>query len=349
MFTCNHEDIATGFSKVALVMSKQAPTSGPAKHLKKKSVPQDATETKTFDAKKGPPKISVLNYVKRIFHYGLELREELLPCFAAALVLMRLVACSLKLTSLNIHRVVALSFLVVTKHSTEYYGGDSHWADVLGIEKHELKQLEEQFYDIIDCNVEVSTEKVEEAMRDISAATGKKKATPTTTSAPVSELVSENEEESARSRAPSACGPPTPMRDSCYLSSCPSTDDDSPAPVAMPTTTPTRRKKTTGSHPIYTKEANTKDDEVEQKKEAKALPKRKKKPSSSVPYEEPVSCVKDAKPSPPSPPSPRRKKKPNHKKRDPCSASAREADLENPILGGTALGMLQQQNQAVLS
>jgi len=342
MFTCNHEDIAAGFSRVALVMSKQAPTSGPAKHLKK-SVQQDATEIKTFDAKKGPPKISVLNYVKRIFHYGLELREELLPCFGAALVLMRLVACSLKLTSLNIHRVVALSFLVVTKHSTEYYGGDSHWADVLGIKSHELKHLEEQFYDIIDCNVEVSTEKVEEAMRDISAATKKKKVAPTATLAPVSlsELVGENEEES-RSRATSACGPPTPMRDSCYLSSCPSTDDDSPATVAMSTTTPTRRKKT-GSHPVYKKEANTKDDEVEQKKEAKVLPKRKKKPCSSVLYEEPVSCAKDAKPSP------RRKKKPNQKKQDPCSASAREADLGSPILGSTALGMLQQRNQAVLS
>jgi len=78
----------------------------------------------------------------------------------------------LKLTALNIHRVAALSLLVVTKHGTDYYGGDLLWASVLGIEHDELKPLEEELYDIIDCQVEVSAEQVNNSMAEIVHANG---------------------------------------------------------------------------------------------------------------------------------------------------------------------------------
>merc|ERR1712227_407235 len=263
MNTDNYEDFATGFSKVALALSKETPLVGAAKH--KKSARQDNdVKAKTFDAKKGPPKISLLNYVKRIYHYGLESREELLPCFAAALVLLRLIACSVKLTSLNIHRVVALCFLVVTKHSTEYYGGDSHWADVLGIDSVELKRLEEDFYDVTDCQVEVTTEEVEVAERDIAAAL--KQAT----------------------KAPS----------------------------------------------VETMEA-----EEPSGKELVASSTQKNIAGSTSPDEDLVSCIKDCAQAPADSSSPRKKKAKKKKPERKCFDSA-----DCPILGGTALGLLQQKN-----
>jgi|Dee2metaT_12_FD_contig_51_2263119_length_1013_multi_11_in_0_out_0_1 hypothetical protein len=172
MFTDDPDRILAGFCKIALSESKREPT---------KTAKGGNTEvhnccdarSKAFDAKAGrPPKISLLNYVKRIWQYGLELSEDMLSCFGAALVLMRLVACSIKLTALNIHRVVALCLLVVTKHGTDYYTGDLLWAQVLGIEHEELKQLEEELYDIIDCQVEVSAEEVDHSMREIAHANG---------------------------------------------------------------------------------------------------------------------------------------------------------------------------------
>merc|ERR1712224_456506 len=169
----NYDDpdrIMAGFAKIALSESKGAPIKT-AKGRKTDAAHNDP-RYKTFDAKAGPPKISLLNYMKRIWQYGLELSEDMLSCFGAALVIMRLVACSVKLTALNIHRVAALSLLVVTKHGTDYYTGDLLWASVLGIEHDELKPLEEELYDIIDCQVEVSAEQVNNSMAEIVHANG---------------------------------------------------------------------------------------------------------------------------------------------------------------------------------
>lgn len=168
MFTDDPDRILAGFTKIALSESKATPTQ--TAKGKKTDAHNDA-RSKTFDAKAGrPPKISLLNYVKRIWNYGFETSEDMLSCFGAALVLMRLVACSVKLTALNIHRVAALCLLVVTKHGTDYYGGDLLWASVLGIEHDELKPLEEELYDIIDCQVEVSAEQVDSSMLEIARA-----------------------------------------------------------------------------------------------------------------------------------------------------------------------------------
>jgi len=347
MNTDNYEDFATGFSKVALALSKETPLVGAAKH-KKSARQDDDVKAKTFDAKKGPPKISLLNYVKRIYHYGLESREELLPCFAAALVLLRLIACSVKLTSLNIHRVVALCFLVVTKHSTEYYGGDSHWADVLGIDSVELKRLEEDFYDVTDCQVEVTTEEVEVAERDIAAALKQATKAPLvqTTGCTVLDSLTQSVNEhrqlrSGRESVQSAIA--SPMRDSSYMSSCPDTDEDSPATVAR--TTPPRRKKKASMRQTRRKEAQAKEAvetmEAEEPsgKELVASSTQKNKAGSTSPDEDLVSCIKDCAQAPADSSSPRKKKAKKKKPERKCFDSA-----DCPILGGTALGLLQQNN-----
>lgn len=172
MFTDDPDRILVGFCKIALSESKREPTRT-ARGKKTEAHNCCDARSKTFDAKAGrPPKISLLNYVKRIWHYSFELSEDMLSCFGAALVLCRLVACSIKLTALNIHRVVALCLLVVTKHGTDYYTGDLLWAQVLGIEHEELKPLEEELYDLIDCQVEVCAEQVDNSMREIAHANG---------------------------------------------------------------------------------------------------------------------------------------------------------------------------------
>jgi len=349
MNTDNYEDFAIGFSKVALALSKETPLVGAAKH-KKSARQDDDVKAKTFDAKKGPPKISLLNYVKRIYHYGLESREELLPCFAAALVLLRLIACSVKLTSLNIHRVVALCFLVVTKHSTEYYGGDSHWADVLGIDSGELKRLEEDFYDVTDCQVEVTTEEVEVAERDIAAALKQATKAPLvqTTGCTVLDSLTQSVNEhgqlrSDRQSVQSAIA--SPMRDSSYLSSCPDTDEDSPATVARTTPLRKKKKKKASMRQTCRKEAQAKEAvetmEAEEPsgKELVASSTQKNKAGSTSADEDLVSCIKDCAQAPADSSSPRKKKAKKKKPERKCFDSA-----GCPILGGTALGLLQQNN-----
>lgn len=160
------EKVSKGFAKIVTCMCKRKPMI--ANDARKPGQETGDARSKTFNSSTGKaPKISLLNYVKRIWHFGLERREEMLPCFGGALVLVRRMARIIKLTPLNMHRIVALCFLVVTKHSTDHYGGDRLWASVLGIDASELKQLEESFYDTIDCEVEVLPEEVEKSMREM--------------------------------------------------------------------------------------------------------------------------------------------------------------------------------------
>merc|ERR1712072_190241 len=150
-------------------MHKEKPSTakkGPALEQETQEEPDE--RSKAFNSTKGrPPKISLHNYVDRIWHYGLDMRDDLLLVFPAALVLLRQVACVIKITPLNMHRIVALCLLAVTKHSTNSYGGDDLWAAVLGMDERELKKLEESFYDVLDCQLEVPQDRIDAAMEDI--------------------------------------------------------------------------------------------------------------------------------------------------------------------------------------
>jgi len=108
---------------------------------------ESKNKTETFSAKKIPG-ISLENYLTRILKYS-NIEESTL--IISLIYLDRICEKSMvKLSKLNIHRLLITSILVAIKFNEDDYFSNQHYAKVGGITIDELNTLEENFIDALE-------------------------------------------------------------------------------------------------------------------------------------------------------------------------------------------------------
>eukprot|EP00190_Bangiopsis_sp_CCMP1999_P003682 CAMPEP_0198729306 /NCGR_PEP_ID=MMETSP1475-20131203/16865_1 /TAXON_ID= ORGANISM="Unidentified sp., Strain CCMP1999" /NCGR_SAMPLE_ID=MMETSP1475 /ASSEMBLY_ACC=CAM_ASM_001111 /LENGTH=197 /DNA_ID=CAMNT_0044491911 /DNA_START=235 /DNA_END=828 /DNA_ORIENTATION=+ len=103
------------------------------------------------------PAIALRDYLRRIFKYS----QCTSGCYVAALVYLQRIAKrdpSLRMNSLNVHRLIITAVVLAVKFHEDSYFSNSFYARVGGVSLEEFNQLEIAFLEFIDFRLYVSTE-----------------------------------------------------------------------------------------------------------------------------------------------------------------------------------------------
>ncbi|KAH3743936.1 Pho cyclin 6/7 [Pelomyxa schiedti] len=108
-----------------------------------------------FEAKRGVPKISVLDYMRRIAKYC--------PCAAHVFIVMciyidRVTRVHVMLTPTTVHRLILAAFVISMKFYSDKYYKNSYNARVGGVDLEELNFLERSMLFMMDFNLVITPE-----------------------------------------------------------------------------------------------------------------------------------------------------------------------------------------------
>lgn len=106
-----------------------------------------------FDAKK-IPYISVLDYLRRIYKYGISDFSTLILTYHLITIYLNMVGID-QCTKVNIHRLIVAAFIISAKYNEDILYRQSQYSIILGITLRELNYLEKRFLIIIDFNIPV--------------------------------------------------------------------------------------------------------------------------------------------------------------------------------------------------
>eukprot|EP00188_Purpureofilum_apyrenoidigerum_P005104 Plantae.Rhodophyta-Purpureofilum_apyrenoidigerum.ctg634.p1 GENE.Plantae.Rhodophyta-Purpureofilum_apyrenoidigerum.ctg634~~Plantae.Rhodophyta-Purpureofilum_apyrenoidigerum.ctg634.p1 ORF type:complete len:209 (+),score=18.49 Plantae.Rhodophyta-Purpureofilum_apyrenoidigerum.ctg634:168-794(+) len=103
------------------------------------------------------PAVGLRDYLHRIFKYS----QCTSGCYVAALVYLQRIAKrdpSLRLNSLNVHRLIITAVVLAVKFHEDSYFSNSFYARVGGVSLEEFNQLEVAFLQFMDFRLYISTE-----------------------------------------------------------------------------------------------------------------------------------------------------------------------------------------------
>eukprot|EP01065_Artemidia_motanka_P041041 TRINITY_DN5254_c4_g1_i1.p1 TRINITY_DN5254_c4_g1~~TRINITY_DN5254_c4_g1_i1.p1 ORF type:complete len:226 (+),score=73.34 TRINITY_DN5254_c4_g1_i1:68-679(+) len=106
-----------------------------------------------FDSVDAAP-VSIADYLIRMCKYGLCSS----PVFVHMLVLIDRVARKVRLTTLNVHRIIAVAFFVSVKLVDDEFYGCSYYASISGVAADDLHDMERIFIREVDWELHVEAE-----------------------------------------------------------------------------------------------------------------------------------------------------------------------------------------------
>lgn len=122
-----------------------------------------------FDGVQSGP-LSVPNYLVRMCKYS----ECSNSVFVRTLILIDRMTKRHRLTSLNVHRMIAVAFVLSVKLTDDEYYGGSYYASISGVALDDLGEMEQIFLKTIEWDICIPESQYKKVTDNLAAATAKK-------------------------------------------------------------------------------------------------------------------------------------------------------------------------------
>eukprot|EP01017_Pseudomicrothorax_dubius_P020114 TRINITY_DN2205_c0_g4_i1.p1 TRINITY_DN2205_c0_g4~~TRINITY_DN2205_c0_g4_i1.p1 ORF type:complete len:270 (+),score=33.06 TRINITY_DN2205_c0_g4_i1:49-810(+) len=119
---------------------------------------ESSTAPRTVFHCRSLPRISVIDYIKRIWKHS----KNSVSCYIVALMYidqLQHVVPNFALDSMNVHRLLLTSILLATKFLEDIFYNNEYFASVGGVDLEDLNTMEAQMFCLLSMNCSVSDEK----------------------------------------------------------------------------------------------------------------------------------------------------------------------------------------------